>query len=252
MTETCLYVEIPGPLGTLRGFLHRPAISEPAPAVVLLHGFTGHHIEDHRLYVQMGRHLAAAGYAALRVDFYGSGDSDGTFDDFTIHSEVNDAAAMLSWLGEQPRIDAGRIAVLGLSLGGAVTALLAGRDPRVRAAIFWNAASQPRDHFNDIPQTGIHRGITGGLTVGEQFVASFQEADIVGALGQFAGPGLVIQATSDEVVSVREAEALNKALGERGTLHLVMGADHTFRHPDWRRDVFATTTAWLDGHLPQR
>ena len=252
MSGTCRSVEIPGPLGTLRGVLHLPDGPGPAPVVVLLHGFTGHHVEDHRLYVQMGRHLAAAGYAALRVSFYGSGDSDGTFADFTIHTQVDDAAAMLDWLEAQPGINASRIALLGLSLGGAVAALLAGRDARIRAAVFWNAAGLPREHFNDIPQRGIHAGIVGGLQVGEQFVTSFHETDVAGALAGYAGPGLVIQATSDEVVSVREAETLRQALGERGTLHLVLGADHAFRHPDWRRDVFETTTRWLSEHLPPR
>ena len=252
MSAVCHPVEIAGPLGVLRGIFHRPAGDEPAPAIVLLHGFTGHHIEDHKLFVQMARCLADAGFAALRVSFYGSGDSDGTFEDFTIHTEVDDAAAMLDWLDRQPGIDAGRTGVLGLSLGGAVAALLAGRDPRVRAVVFWNAASLPRQHFNEIPQKGIHSGIIGGLQVGEQFVASFQDVNITGALEHYQGPGLVIQATNDEAVSVHEAEALQQALGDRGTLHLVLGADHTFRHPSWRREVFETTISWLAERLLPR
>ena len=77
-----------GPLGTLRGLLHRPDGAEPAPVVLLLHGFTGQHIEQDRLFVQAARALAAAGFAALRFDFYGSGDSDGDFEEFTVESEL--------------------------------------------------------------------------------------------------------------------------------------------------------------------
>lgn len=244
-------VALNGPLGTLRGMLHRPAGDDRAPAVVLLHGFTGNHIEDHRLFVQMARRLADAGFAVLRFDFYGSGDSDGNFEECTVHTEVADAVAALDWLAEQPGIDADRIGVLGISLGGCVAALLAGQDPRVKAAVFWNAVTLPELHFNDgvIPTTGPMARIVGGLRVGPGFVPIFNAMDIVGALKRYTGPGLVIRGTADDLVPQAEAEALRAAMAERGSLRLIDGADHTFRRPDWRQEVFEITTRWLTEHL---
>jgi dienelactone hydrolase len=244
-------VAIDGPLGTLRGMLHGPAGDRRAPAVVLLHGFTGYHIEDHRLFVQMARCLADAGFAVLRFDFYGSGDSDGDFEECTVLTEVADAVAALDWVSEQKRVDPDRIGVLGLSLGGCVAALLAGQDPRVKAAVFWNAVTLPERHFDDgvIPTTGPLAGIVGGLRVGPDFVPLFNALDIVGTLRRYTGPGLVIRSTKDEHISQAEAEALRAAMAERGTLHLIDGADHTFRRPDWRQEVFDITTRWLTEHL---
>ncbi|RPI95812.1 MAG: alpha/beta fold hydrolase, partial [Chloroflexi bacterium] len=116
--STVKAIEFQGPLGTLRGMLHRPAAAGPSPVVLLLHGFTGQHIEDQRLFVQFARCLADGGYAVLRFDFYGSGDSDGEFDQFTMRSEVADAVTALDWLAAQPGLDIKRIGVVGLSMGG--------------------------------------------------------------------------------------------------------------------------------------
>lgn len=238
-----------GPLGTLRGLLHLPASADPAPAVVMLHGFTGNHVEDQFLFAQAARHLANAGFAALRFSFYGSGDSDGEFEDMTVQSEIDDAVAALDWIGQQPGIDARRIAVLGLSLGGCVTALLAGQDPRVKAAVLWNAVALPPLHFNDLPREGLDAGIRGGLRLGADFLPAFYALDIVGALRRYAGPGLVIQATADTSVMIEEADALASALGARGTLRHIQDADHTFRYPDWRREAFEITARWLAEQL---
>jgi len=215
----------------------------------MLHGFTGQHIEDRRLFVQAARHLAEAGFAVLRMDFYGSGNSDGRFEEMTVLTEVEDAVAMLDWFTAQPGIDNDRIGVIGLSMGGAVTALLGARDPRVKAAVFWNALALPEMHFGDYPHTGPEAGIIGGMRLGEQFWPVFNALDIPGALAAYRGPGLVIRGTNDEVVFAPEADALIAALGDRGTLRTIDQGDHTFQHPAWRAELFAMTTEWLQATL---
>ena len=246
--DTIQQVAFEGPLGTLRGLLHRPRIEERAvPAVVLLHGFTGQHIEQDRLFVQAARYLAGAGFAVLRFDFFGSGDSDGDFDQFTVLTEIADAVAALDWIAQQPGIDPRRIGVVGLSLGGCVAALLAGQDARVRAVVFWNAVGLTDQHFRDLPPDGIR----GGLRIGPEFLETFSTLDIASILRRYTGPGLVIRGTADPVVPQDDADALKVALGERGELRFIADADHTFQHPDWRREVFAITADWLAGHLRQ-
>lgn len=229
-----------GPLGTLRGLLHRPDSASPAPVIVLLHGFTGQHIEQDRLFVQMARALTAAGFAALRFDFYGSGDSDGDFQEFTVESEVADAAAALDWLTQQPGLDPARVGVVGLSLGGAITALLAGQDVRVKAAVLWNALGRPGDLADKLAPEPL-----GGLTVSAGLIDSLRRADPVAAIGRYTGPVLVIHATGDEVVPPAAAEAYAAALGSRATLRWFEGGSHTFTHPDWRQTVFTWTIDWL-------
>jgi dienelactone hydrolase len=239
-----------GPRGVLRGIIHRPEITTGrAPAVVLLHGFTGNHVEDQFLFVQMAHRLTEAGFAALRFDFYGSGDSDGTFDEMTIETEVGDAGRAVEWMSQQFGVDGDRIGVLGLSMGGCVAALLAGRDPRVKAAVFWNALCKPRDHFEDIPTTGPYPGMTGGLRVGPNFLPAMYACEPLEAVRSFRGPALIINGTGDLAVPPSEGDALKLALGERGEQHHIPGADHTFKHPEWRSMLFDLTIRWLREHL---
>jgi len=236
-------ISFQGPLGTLRGILHCPDQTTPAPAVMLLHGFTGYHIEDGKLFVHAARHLAQAGFAALRFDFFGSGDSDGEFDQFTILTEVADAVAGLDWLSKQPGIDASRIGVVGLSMGGGVTALLAGQEPRVKAAVFWNAVGDATllPHNPELQE--------GPLRVGPEFGPALRKAKIAETLRRYAGPGLVVRGTSDTVVPASHAEALLAALGARGELCEVAGADPTFRSPAWQREAITRTADWLAKQL---
>ena len=246
-------VAFAGPLGTLRGLLHRPDSATPAPVAMLLHGYTGQHIEQDRLYVQMARALAAAGFAALRFDFYGSGDSDGDFQEFTVETEVADAAAALDWIVQQTGLDPARVGVVGLSLGGAITALLAGQDARVKAAVLWNAVASTRQMArnldNDLAPGPDGNRISGGLTVGAGLIESLRQADPLAAIERYAGPTLVIHATDDAVVPTAAAEAYAAALGDRGALRWFEGGSHTFTRPDWRQTVFAWTIDWLAERL---
>ena len=112
---------------TLRGVLHLPAAAprDPAPAVVLFHGFTGNRMESHWMFVKCSRALAQAGVASLRFDFYGSGESDGEFRQMTLRGEIADGRAAVAFLRTQKGIDPKRVGLQGLSLGGAVAATLA-------------------------------------------------------------------------------------------------------------------------------
>src|SRR5690606_12829449 len=204
-------ISFEGPLGTLRGLLHRPDGVEPAPAVMLLRGFTGQHIENDRLFVQVARALADAGFAALRFDFYGSGDSDGDLEAFTIDSELADSCAGFDWLSAQPGIDPDRIGVVGLSLGGAIAALLAGQEPRVKTTVLWNAVASTREMSENL-SAGPHSG----LVIGEALLESMRAADPAAAIRRAAGPVLIIAATGDTVVLPLAAEAYAASLGGKG------------------------------------
>jgi uncharacterized protein len=78
--------------------------------------------------------LARHGYGALLLDARGHGDSAGHGMDFGWYGE-RDIAAAVGWLQRQPDVRAGRIGVLGLSMGGEEAIGAAGADPRIRAVV---------------------------------------------------------------------------------------------------------------------
>ena len=120
----------------LYGVLHLPykiSFDNPVPAVVFCHGFTGSKVEAHYIFVKMSRALEKHGIASLRFDFRGCGDSTGDFINTTVMDEVKDTRHAINFICAQHGIDKNRIGVLGLSLGGAVAAYVAGRDARVKS-----------------------------------------------------------------------------------------------------------------------
>lgn len=78
--------------------------------------------------------LSEEGYAVLLVDARGHGRSAGRAMDFGWNGE-SDTSAAVDFLATQRDVDPGRIAVLGLSMGGEEAIGAAGVDPRVRAVV---------------------------------------------------------------------------------------------------------------------
>ena len=107
-----------------------PGRGRAAGSVVLLRGY-GQSRAD--LLPHAG-YLHRAGYNVLLLDFRGTGDSGGDLVTFGI-KEPLDVLGAVDYLTGRPDVDASRIAVQGLSVGGAIGLLATARDPRLRAAV---------------------------------------------------------------------------------------------------------------------
>ena len=85
--------------------------------------------------------LARHGYGALLADTRGHGRSGGDAMDFGWWGD-RDLAAAVSFLDRQSGVRAGKIAVLGESMGGEQALAAAGSDPRIRAVVAEGATGQ--------------------------------------------------------------------------------------------------------------
>lgn len=118
----------------LVGVLHRPDVAASVGVVIVVGG-PQYRVGSHRQFTQLARALADAGYAVLRFDYRGMGDSDGdarTFED--VQPDI--AAAIGALAREVPT--ATRIVLWGLC--DAVSAILLGAadDERVAALVLAN------------------------------------------------------------------------------------------------------------------
>lgn len=223
------------------GVLHLPE-RRPAAAVIMCHGFTGSKSEAHRLFVKAARDFASHGLAALRFDFRGSGDSAGDFRDMTVTREIEDAGAALDHLASRPEVDASRLGVLGLSLGGCVAACLAGREARVAcqarvacrarisALVLWAAVAHPGRMAARLgPAFGTGEVLDmDGWGLGKGFIEDVPHIRPLAEVARYAGPSLVVHGGSDETVPPSDATDYRMALGGRCRVHLVEGAGHVF------------------------
>ncbi len=78
--------------------------------------------------------FAAAGYACIRVDIAGTGDSDGVFDDEYSEQELRDGEQVIAWIARQPWCD-GNVGMIGISWGGFNGLQLAFRRPPALKAV---------------------------------------------------------------------------------------------------------------------
>jgi putative CocE/NonD family hydrolase len=79
-------------------------------------------------------YFAGFGYASLRVDLRGCGDSDGVILDEYLIQEQDDALDVLAWLEQQPWCT-GRVGMMGYSWGGFNSLQVAARKPKQLKAI---------------------------------------------------------------------------------------------------------------------
>jgi len=111
--------EIPLPDGTrLAARMWLPDDADIAPVPVILEYLPyrkgdGTAIDDPTRH----RYFAGHGFASVRVDMRGSGDSDGLLEDEYTDTELNDAVAVIEWLTNQ-RWCNGRVGMIGISWGG--------------------------------------------------------------------------------------------------------------------------------------
>jgi putative CocE/NonD family hydrolase len=87
--------------------------------------------------------FAGAGYAAIRVDMRGSGDSDGLLDDEYLKLEQDDALEVIAWIAAQPWCS-GRVGMMGKSWGGFNALQVAARRPPALAAIITVCSTDDR------------------------------------------------------------------------------------------------------------
>ena len=66
---------------------------------------------------RMHHYFAGHGYACLRVDLRGSGDSEGVLKDEYLQQELDDGVEVIEWLSEQPWCT-GKVGMIGISWGG--------------------------------------------------------------------------------------------------------------------------------------
>ena len=240
----------------LRGMVHRPALARsPVPAVVFFHGFTGDRLESHWIFVKCARALANEGIASLRFDFYGSGESEGSFHEATLQSEIGDARAAVRFMQRQKGIDSASLGLCGLSLGGCVAACIAPASG-AKALVLWSAVAHPAilqqlseklgrpapNHSDDFEYDARR--------ISARFLKDAPKADPLNAIRRFTKPTRIIHPGKDETVPRSHAADFLQASGARIKQKVIIpGADHTFTSIAWEAAVIGQTVEWFRRYL---
>ncbi len=139
------HIDIPMPDGCrLAAKLWLPVDAEKQPVPAILE-YIPYRKRDFKAVRDAGIHgfFAAHGYAGVRVDLRGSGDSDGVLQDEYLPQELNDGLAVIRWLAEQPWCN-GRVGMFGLSWGGFNALQIAALQPPALGAVITVCSSDDR------------------------------------------------------------------------------------------------------------
>ena len=189
-----------------------------APAVLLLHGADGLAFANgYRLGAQV---IAQAGYHVAFVHYLDrSGERRVSYatlrERFPVWAET--VADAVTWLAARPDVDAGRIGIVGVSLGASLAMETASHDTRVRALV---------DYFGPVP-------------------------DDVAARKPRLPPTLILHGSLDRIVPVGHAHALEALLKRNGTpyeIKIYEGQGHGFVGLA-QLDSAARVSAFLAQHL---
>lgn len=120
----------------LRATLHAPPDDDESelPGIILLHG-AEKATRNRLVYKLTANVFLERGFAVLVYDKRGAGESGGDHDTSTYAQLVEDAIAAVALLRRHPRIDAGRIGILGISESGWLTPEVAERSSDIAFVI---------------------------------------------------------------------------------------------------------------------
>ena len=270
---------------SLVGVLTAPTAPAAENALLVVVGGPQVRAGSHRQFVQLARHLAANGHAALRFDARGMGDSSGDPAGFE-HLDDDIDVAVSELLRRRPEVR--RVVLWGLCDGASAALLYVQRtrDPRIAGLVLLNpwvrspqtlARATLRHYYTHrVLQPGFWRKLLGGsvglaalrgwwhnyLTARRQTEPEppgqeelpFAERMAEGWRG-FPGPILLLLA-GDDVTAHEFAGHASTDPSWRGTLSApqlsrvdLADADHTFSGPDTGPRVLELTLDWMRTHL---
>lgn len=186
---------------------------------------------SHRVFVTFARELAAAGFAVLRFDFRGEGDSERPFERADLETRIEDTSLAIDTVRTlNPAVT--EVTLLGLRLGASVAAAAAARRSDVAQLVLWDpvidgvAYMQTVLRLNLMYQMAIHRRVVTnrdelaahlcnggtvnieGYELAEPLFRQVSEFRMKDVLPRFAGETLLVHVNQGETPVPPELSAL--------------------------------------------
>lgn len=224
--------------GKLAGIIHYPKQLRSC-CVIACHGLYSDKGGDK--FVAIGKCLAKEGIAVFRFDFRGCGESDGRIEDTTITGRKDDLIAALSFIKAHNPSIAQTIGLLGSSMGGYISLLVASLDQTIKGVVAWATPFS----FDGLKEA-IENSYSPPLKEGFYHDAKHYDAN------QFVPRlhnTLFIHGDSDEIVPFYHAKEWYQSAKEPKRLEIVKGADHTFSKPKLRDKAITQSLNWFKQFL---
>lgn len=243
----------------LRGVINTPCDfdeNKKYPTAIIYHGFGGDRNGSTWMRTQNAKHLTSRGYIVIRFDFSGTNESDGNFYYMTVTREIDEAMMIYNFAKSKPFVDKDRIYLIGHSLGGVISTLVAHKTkPRAIALLAPASDMNNIDYLNKVSGLNIKIDHSlsdveiiqsveelddfdiGGEKLKKDFWIDFIGHDIYEAAKKYDGKVLILRGTNDKLV-FRDANEKLRDSYPHASYEEIEGADHSFKNYDHRQIIF--------------
>jgi len=229
--------------------LERPD-TKPKAFIIFGHCFTC--TKDILTVYRSSRILAQQGYAVLRFDFAGLGDSEGDFSDCNFSTTVEDTHAAINFLKENYTAPS---VLIGHSLGGTTSLATAATAPSIKRVVTLASPSQPSHvlHHFDYAVTMLEQDIPSSFEVAgkfydinPQFVDDVRAWDMQQTLSEMTQPVLIFNIENDTLVDENNAREIEQWLSSETSLITLQGTDHLLSDKQANGAAVEMIIDWLE------
>ncbi|WP_232695345.1 alpha/beta hydrolase family protein [Brevibacillus daliensis] len=253
------HITIPWEQEKLAAVLQFPKDSnQRLPLVIICHGFIGSKTGVNRLFVEASSLFVQKGYAVLRFDYAGCGESSGEYGKGGLDQILSQTRSAIKYASSLTEIDPKQISLLGHSLGGAVALIISKQMPDIHKLIMWAPVAHPYKDLVRIVGSHSYSDLiqTGNMDhMGYEFIPSFfhslQQYQPLKEAISVTQDVLVVHGTADQDIPVEYCFHYDYAFRTRkkGRIdkEVITGGDHTFSSIKGREKLFTATLDWLTG-----
>jgi len=213
----------------LSALFHEPT-SQTNKIVIITHSFKGD--KDYQpIMREFSERICNDGYAVIRFDCWGSGESDGEFENSSITTQIEDLEDVIKY---SRSIGYSEICLIGLSLG--TTDSIMAYDSSIKCMVLWSPVFEHghlyEDYKDEILKNGFimrERLLTGEkVKCGKAMWQEFKDVRPYERLSEIKCPVLAIIGSEDSHISEDKAKRFMAMIPAEIKLEVIQGGDHDF------------------------
>ncbi len=237
----------------IAAILDWPINHKPVATAIFAHCFTCN--KNFKALKNISRGLTNAGFAVLRFDFTGLGESEGEFENTSFDTNLEDIELAAKFLEE--KIKAPEL-LIGHSLGGTAILFSAHKIPSTKGIVTIGSPYHPshatklfEESLEEIKANGKAKVNIGGrpFTVSGELIETLEKNSSKDLISELNKSLLVIHSPQDEVVEIENAEKIYVAARHPKSFITLDGADHLMSNAADSSYVGKVIGSWVERYI---